>query len=131
MIDGIVKILAAAGAAAAAWYADKYVKKKTGKHIHQHVVDYVASLWNRFTNWAQQYLSAHPRVRKVYVSSIKIAAAIKRATNNGERFFKLQVLGSSGNATSGKVILEEDVPLEQGDAVLQKAQRTPVLAMRN
>lgn len=131
MIDGIVKILIAAGAAAAAWYADKYVEKKTGKHIHEHVVDYVASLWNRYKNWAQQYLSEHPHARVVYVRSIDIAAAIKRAMNKGERVFKLQVFGLSGNATSGKVILEEDVPLEQGDAVLQKAKQAPVLAMRN
>ena len=38
MIDTIIKGAIAAGAAAAAWYADKYVKKKTGKHIHERQV---------------------------------------------------------------------------------------------
>ena len=73
MYDQLGKLLGkavfAAGAAALAWCADKYVKNKTGKHIHQHAADFVAKLWRRLKNWARKYLDDHPSVQKVYISS--------------------------------------------------------------
>ena len=41
MIDAIIKGAIAIGAGVAAWYADKIVKEKTGKHIHEHAIDFV------------------------------------------------------------------------------------------
>lgn len=73
MYDQLGKLLGktiwAAGAAAVAWYADKKVKEKTGKHIHQHAADFVAKLWRRLKDWALKYLDDHPAVKKVYTVS--------------------------------------------------------------
>jgi hypothetical protein len=134
MYDQIAKLLwkgaVAVAVGAAAWYADKKVKEKTGKHIHEHAADFVKKMWSRLKNWAANYLSEHPRVRKVYTSAISVAAAIKRAKNAGENFIKVKVFGAEDNATGAKVILEEEVPLEQADNVLQQAKEEPILAMR-
>ncbi len=120
----------AGGAALAAWYADKKVKEKTGKHIHEHAVDYVKSLWNRLKNWASGYLSEHENVRKVYLSAASIAAAAKRAQNEGVKFVKVKIFHQTIDDTHGKVIREEEVPLDQIDGVLEQAKTEPVLAMR-
>ena len=131
MIDVVVKGAIAIGAGVAAWYADKYVKEKTGKHIHEHVIDFVKSLWARLKNWAQQYLSQHENVRKVYVSSISIAAELKKALNNGENFVRVKIFHQDMDNTCGKYICEEQIPLDQVEGVIEQAKTAPVLAMRN
>jgi hypothetical protein len=125
-----VPVAVAAGSAVAAWAADKYVKKRTGKHIHEHAVDYVKSLWNRLKNWAQGYLANHENVRKVYLSAASIAAAAKRAQNDGTRFVKVKIFHQTIDDSQGKVIREEDVPLDQIYGVIEQAKTAPVLAMR-
>ena len=130
MIDTIIKGAIAAGAAAAAWYADKYVKEKTGKHIHEHAVDFVKNLWNRLKRWANQYLDEHPQVKEVYISAVNAAASIKRARNAGLEWFELKVFGKEPNATKSRVIKEETVALDQADAVLETAKTESVLACR-
>lgn len=132
MYDQIAKMLwkgaVAVAVGAAAWYADKKVKEKTGKHIHQHAADYVRKMWSRLKNWAENYLSTHPGTRKVYLSAVSIAAAIKRAKNKTERFIKVKIFAQDNEAFQSRVIKEEDVPLEQADDVLQQAKEEPVLA---
>ncbi len=130
MIDAIIKGAIAIGAGVAAWYADKYVKEKTGKHIHEHAINFVKSLWNRLKNWAQQYLSEHEDVRKVYTSTVSIMAKMKRALNKGERFVRVKVFGQTYDGQRGKVLIEEDVPIDQIDGVIEQAKADPVLAMR-
>ena len=130
MIDQAIKLAIAAGAAAAAWYADKYVKEKTGKHIHQHAVDFVKSLWTRLKNWALTYLSEHERALVVYLSAVSIAAAIKKALNEGVKFFKVKVFAQEVGASATKIIKEETVTLDQADAVLETAKNESVLACR-
>ena len=131
MIDAIIKVTIAIGAGVAAWYADKYVKEKTGKHIHEHAVDFVKSLWNRLKNWAQQYLSQHKTVRKVYTSTVSIMAATKRAYNKGERFVKVKIFGQTYDGPRAKVIKDEEVPIDQIGGVVNQAKTAPVLAMRH
>ena len=130
MIDVIIKGVIAIGAGVAAWYADKYVKEKTGKHIHEHAVDFVKSLWDRLKNWAQRYLQVHENVRKVYMSAVGIMAAMKRALNKGERVVKVNIFGQNINCTFDKVIRDEEVPLDQIGGVIERVKASPVLAMR-
>jgi MoxR-like ATPase len=130
MIDQVFKLAAAAGAAAAAWYADKYVKEKTGKHIHEHAVDYVKALWTRLKDWASKYLAEHERIRKVYLSAVSIAAAAKRARDAGQKFVRIKIFGQPIDNPTPKVIREEEVDLSQIDGFLQQAKTEPVLAMR-
>lgn len=131
MIDAILKGVGAIAAGVAAWYADKYVKEKTGKHIHEHAVDYVKALWARLKNWARQYLAEHERIRKVYLSPINIASAAKRALNEGMKTVKIKVFGQEANERKPTVIREEEVDLSQIAGVLEQAKSNPVLAMRN
>ncbi|MBR1608207.1 MAG: hypothetical protein IJ678_01155 [Kiritimatiellae bacterium] len=63
-------------------------------------------------------------------SSISIAAAAKRAMNDGEEFVRVEIFGRPSAASSAKVIREEDVPLDELDEILEKAKTEPVLAMR-
>lgn len=134
MYDQIAKLLwkgaVAVAVGAAAWYADKKITEKTGKHIHQHAADFVKRMWARLKNWAENYLAEHPNARNVYISAISVAAAIKRAKNAGEQFFKVKILGEEDNATSPKVLLVENVSLEQADNILRQAKEEPILAMR-
>ena len=130
MIDTIIKGAIAAGAAAAAWYADKYVKKKTGKHIHEHAVDFVKSLWSRLKRWASDYLSEHEEVQKVFLSAVSIAASIKRAQNEGVKFFRMKIFGKEADTSKARIIKEETVTLDQADAVLEAAKTESVLACR-
>ncbi len=130
MINGIVKLAIAAGAAAAAWYTDKYVKEKTGKHIHEHAIDFVKSLWNRLRRWANKYLDEHPKVKEVYISAVSVAAAIKRAKNAGQEWFELKVFGKEPRAKQSRVIKEETVTLDEADAVLETAKTEAILAQR-
>ena len=131
MIDLVFKGLGALAAGVAAWYADKYVKEKTGKHIHEHAVDYVKALWARLKNWALKYLAEHERVRKIYLSATSIAAAAKRAQNEGLKKVKVKVFGREINESQSKVIREEDVDLSRIAEVLEQAKNEPVLAVRN
>ncbi len=131
MINQILKIAGAAAAAAAAWYADKYVKEKTGKHIHEHAVDYAKALWTRLKNWASKYLAEHKRVRKIYLSAVSIAAAAKRAQNSGLQTVKVKLFGLEENEPKAKVVREADVDLSQIAEVLEQAKKEPILAMRN
>ena len=131
MIDMVIKGAIAIGAGVAAWYADKYVKEKTGKHIHEHVIDFVKSLWARLRNWARQYLSTHEKVRKVYVSAISISAEWKKALNKGENFVRVKIFHQTFNNACGKHISEEQIPLDQVQGVIEQAKVAPVLAMRN
>ena len=126
MIDQLVKI---AIAGIAAYAADRFVKIKTGKHIHEHAVDFVKALWTRLKRWAQKYLSEHPRIRKVYTSPINIAAAIKRATNTGLDFVRVKVFGQEVSGTR-KTIRTEDIPLDQAQAALDRAKTDSVLAQQ-
>ena len=126
MIDQLVKI---AIAGIAAYAADRFVKNKTGKHIHEHAVDFVKALWTRLKRWAQKYLSEHPRIRKVYMSPINIAAAIKRATNTGLDFVRVKVFGQEVSGTR-KTIRTEDIPLDQAQAALDRAKTDSVLAQQ-
>lgn len=126
MIDQLVKI---AIAGIAAYAADRFVKNKTGKHIHEHAVDFVKALWTRLKRWAQKYLSEHPRIRKVYTSPINIAAAIKRATNTGLDFVRVKVFGQEVSGTR-KTIRTEDIPLDQAQAALDRAKTDSVLAQQ-
>ena len=129
MIDAIIKGAIAIGAGVAAWYADKYVKEKTGKHIHEHAVDYVKSLWDRLKNWAQQYLSEHLNILKVYVCAVEILARMKRAYDCGEKIVKVQIFGKTYDNRT-KLITEEEVPIDQVKDVIKQAETNPVLAMR-
>ena len=126
MIDQLVKI---AIAGIAAYAADRFVKNKTGKHIHEHAVDFVKALWTRLKRWAQKYLSEHPRIRKVYTSPINIAAAIKRATHTGLDFVRVKVFGQEVSGTR-KTIRTEDIPLDQAQAALDRAKTDSVLAQQ-
>ena len=128
MIDLIVKGALAIGAAL---LVDAGVKELTGKHVHEHVIDFVKSLWARLTNWAQQYLSTHNNVRKVYVSSISILAEWKKAYNKGENFVKLKIFQLPIESRSAKVISDELVLIDQVQGILQQAKANSVLAMRN
>lgn len=130
MIDVIVKGAIAAGAAAAAWYADKKVKEKTGKHIHEHAVDFIKSLWTRLKNWASKFLAEHESVRKVYLSAVSIAAAIKRAQNDGVKYFRMKVFAQKAATPAVRVIKEETVTLDEADAVLRTAKTEAILAQR-
>lgn len=130
MIDVIVKGAIAASAAVAAWYADKKVKERTGKHIHEHAVDFIRSLWARLRNWASKYLAEHESVCKVYLSAVSIAAAIKRAQNEGVKFFRMKVFAQEVRTPAPRVIKEETVTLDEADAVLQKAKTEAILAQR-
>ncbi len=130
MVDAIIKLAGLAAAGVAAWYTDKYVKEKTGRHIHEHVVDFVKSLWNRLKNWAQQYLSEHEDVSKVYLSVMSIIAAKKRAMNDCMNNVKVKVFGQTYDSPRGKVLIDEEVPIDQIGGVLEQAKAAPVLAMR-
>lgn len=127
MIDEI-DIAVTAVSAVVTWFADKYIKEKTGKHIHEHVVDFVSTLWNRLKNWAEQYRSEHPLVNKIYVSAINAAATIKRAQNKGKDFFKLKVFAKEKDSTKAKVIKEEEIPLSEALSVLERARTDCILA---
>ena len=127
MIDGI-DIAVTAVSAIATWFADKYMKEKTGKHIHEHVVDFIAALWDRLKNWAKQYLSEHPLIRKVYISAISVAAKIKQAQNKGMDFLKLKVFAKEKDSTKPKVIKEEEIPLSEALSVLERARTDCILA---
>ncbi len=131
MIDAILKGVGAIAAGVAAWYADKYVKEKTGKHIHEHAVDYVKALWARLKNWARQYLAEHERIQKIYSSAVSIAAAAKRAQNSGLKTVKVKLFGLEENKPEAKVVREEDVDLPDIGEVLEQAKKEPILAMRN
>lgn len=131
MIDLIVKLGIAAGTAVAVWYADKYVKQKTGKHIHEHAVDFVKTLWSHLKRWALAYLSKHESVRKVYLSAVSVAASIKRARNDGVKYFRLKVFAQEDGAPKPRVIKEETVTLDKADAVLETAKKEAVLAYWN
>lgn len=131
MIDAILKGVGAIAAGVAAWYADKYVKEKTGKHIHEHAVDYVKALWARLKNWARQYLAEHERIQKIYLSAVSIAAAAKRAQNSGLKTVKVKLFGLEENKPEAKVVREEDVDLPDIGEVLEQAKKEPILAMRN
>lgn len=128
MYDQIPKLLWMGAVAVAAWYADKKVKEKTGKHIHQHAADFVKKMWARLKNWAENYLAEHRDVQKIYLSAVSIAASIKRATNNAKIAVKL--FGKEYNRYECRVIKEENVTLEQADYVLQQANEYPTLALR-
>ena len=127
MIDGI-DIAVTAVSAIVTWFADKYIKEKTGKHIHEHVVDFVSALWNHLKNWAEQYLSEHPFIRKVCISAISVAATIKRAQNKGMDSFKLKVFAKEKDSTKAKVIKEEEIPLSEAQSVLERARADCILA---
>lgn len=131
MIEQLLKIAGAIAAAIAAWYADKYVKRKTGKHIHEHAVDYVKALWARLKNWASKYLADHERIQKIYLSAASIAAAAKRAKHSGMKAVKIKIFGMEENAPKAAVIREEEVDLSQSAGVLEQARTEPILAMRN
>ena len=131
MIDAILKGVGAIAAGVAAWYADKYVKEKTGKHIHEHAVDYVKALWARLKNWARQYLAEHERIQTIYSSAVSIAAAAKRAQNSGLKTVKVKLFGLEENKPEAKVVREEDVDLPDIGEVLEQAKKEPILAMRN
>jgi MoxR-like ATPase len=131
MIDAILKGVGAIAAGVAAWYADKYVKEKTGKHIHEHAVDYVKALWARLKNWARQYLAEHERIQKIYLSAVSIAAAAKRAQNEGLKTVKIKVFGQEANERKSVDLREEKVDLPDIGEVLEQAKKEPILAMRN
>lgn len=126
MLDQLVKITIAA---IAAYAADRFVKNKTGKHIHEHAIDFVKALWTRLKRWAQKYVSEHPRIRKVYTSAISIAAEIKKAKNMGLDFVRIKVFGQEVSGTK-KTIRTEDIPLDQAQAALDRAKTDSVLAQQ-
>ena len=126
MLDQLVKI---AIAGIAAYAADRFVKNKTGKHIHEHAVDFVKALWTRLKRWAQKYLADHPTVRKIYTSPINIAAEIKKAMNKGRDFVRVKVFGQEVSGAR-KTIRTEDIPLDQAQAALDHAKTDPVLAQQ-
>lgn len=127
MLDQLAKI---AVAGIAAYVVDHFIKKKTGKHIHEHAIDFVAKMWRRLKSWAARYLSEHPRVRKVYTSAISIAAEIKKAMNAGAEFVRVKVFGREEASSTAKIVKNESVPIDEIDAVLQQAKAEPILAMR-
>lgn len=130
MVDTIIKGALAIGAGVAAWYADKYVKETTGKHIHEHAIDFVKSLWNSLKSRASRYLDEHPTILKIYASAANFAAAIKRAMNDGISFVRLKIFGEEYGRQARPVIFEEDVPLDQAYSVQQQIDAAPVLAQR-
>ncbi len=128
MLDQLVKITIAG---IAAYAADRFVKNKTGKHIHEHAVDFVKKLWTRLRRWASAYLSEHESARKVYLSAVSVAASIKRARNDGVKYFRLKVFAQEDGVPKPRVIKEETVTLDEADAVLETAKKEAVLAYRN
>ncbi len=135
MYDQIAKLLwkgaVAVAVGAAAWYADKKVKEKTGKHIHEHAAEYVRKLWFRLKQWASDYINEHPTVQKVYISAVSVAAAIKRAKDKGERYFKLKVFAKEADVQAASVVSEEEVDLDESGNIMEKARTDNVLAIRN
>lgn len=114
----------------------------TGKHVFDHAVDagsfviertaaYVKSLWKRLENWAKGYLSTHEDVLKVFLSATSIAASAKRAKDNGVKFVKVKIFHQTIHNARGKIIREEEVPLDQIDGVIRQAKSSPILAMRH
>lgn len=130
MIDLLIKGGIALGAGVAAWYADKKVKERTGSHIHEHVVSFAKELWGRLRDWAKGYLAKHATTRKIYVSAIQLAAAIKRAKNKGEDMLKMRIYGQEIHKPAPTVIFDDTLPLSEGLAMLDEIKRNPVLAMR-
>ena len=132
MIDRILKaVFTPRNIAMMTMALDGLVQGKTGKHIHEHAIDFVKSLWKRLTSWAKRYLAENATARKVYLSAVSIAAAAKRARNAGAKIVKVKLFGLKVRETRGIVIHEEDVPLGQIDGVIEQAKTAPVLAMRN
>lgn len=135
MYDQLAKLLwkgaVAVAVGAAAWYADKQVKEKTGKHIHEHAAEYVKKLWSRLKKWASAYIHEHSTVEKVYISAANIAAAIKRAKDKGLKTFKMKVFAKEASVPEAHVVTEEDVDLDESDNVMEKARTDNVLAIRN
>lgn len=130
MIDLLIKGGIALGTGVAAWYADKKVKERTGRHIHEHVVSFAKELWGRLRNWAEYYLSQHETVRKIYTSAIQLAAAIKRAKNKGEEIVRMKIFGEEIHKPAPTIILDDPIPLSEALATLDEVKRNPVLALR-
>ena len=128
MIDLIIKAAVAIGGAI---LVDAGVKEITGKHIHEHIGDFVRALWSRLKNWAQRYLQVHANARKVYVSLVSIAAAWKRAINERRGAVRVKVFHQTVDSDKGKVISYEDVPLNEMNGFVAQAKAGPVLAMRH
>ena len=91
----------------------------------------VSRLWSKLQKWASEYLAKHPKVRKVYVSATEVAARIKRAQNKMCEKFTLPIFGCDKESTVNKKIYEEDVPIDQADEILKKANANPILALRS
>ena len=130
MIDLLIKGGIALGAGVAAWYADKKVKERTGRHIHEHAVDFAKKLWAGLRNWAEGYLAEHETILKIYTSAIQLAAAIKQAQNKGEEMVKMRIFGKEIHKPAPKVISDDPIPLSEALAMLDEVKRNPVLAMR-
>lgn len=131
MIDLVFKALGVVAAGVAAWYADEKLKEKTGKHFHEHVVDWLKAFWSRLKEWAQNYLAQHDRVRKIYVSALGIAATAKKALKAGAEKVHINIFGQSVDSKKPIVVEDEEIPLEQVGSLLEQAKREPILAMRN
>jgi hypothetical protein len=130
MIDLLIKGGIAIGAGVAAWYADKKVKEKTGRHIHEHAVDFVRELWGKLRNWAQSYLAEHETIRKIYASPIQLAAAIKRAQNKCEKMVRMKIYGEEIHKSSPVTLIDDPLPLPEALAMLSEVKRNPNLAIR-
>lgn len=102
-----------------------------GSYVVEHTAAYVKSLWKRLKNWAQRYLAENATARKVYLSAVSIAAAVKKARNAGEKLVRVKVFGQHLREQSPRVIHEEEIPLDQINGVIEQAKTAPVLAMRN
>ena len=130
MIDLLIKGGIALGAGVAAWYADKKVKERTGRHIHEHAVDFAKKLWAGLRNWAEGYLAEHETIRKIYTSPIQLAAAIKRAQNKVEEMVRVKIYGEDIRKTKPRVVRDDTIPLTDALALVPEIKQNPVLAMR-
>lgn len=124
MVDGILKL---AGAVFAAWYADKYVTEKTGKHIHEHVTDFVSRLWQRLVDKAREYLDTHPTIHNAYLNAQNIAAAYKRALNEKRDKVRVAIFGDDLITNQPKLIACESVPVDECGNLLEEAYKNPML----
>lgn len=92
--------------------------------------DFVVKCWERWTNWAKQYLDSHPNYKEIFISAANIAAATKRAMDLGMKFVRVEIFGLPDNSPRPIVIKNEDVPLDNIRGIQSRADTNPILAMR-
>lgn len=121
MIDAIIKAAIAIGTII---FADEVVKETTGKHIHQHIGDWFASLKNK----AESLLAAHPEVYNIYCTVANIVSSRAAAVARGLNTVKIALFGKRHDTGATKIVSEEEIPLDQVDSLSRMGTETIVLA---